>query len=132
MADVPIKIPKKPLRLTRWVFFSCAVLIGASQLYHGLIDLPQSSAERLVVGIDCHYTGSAFHKRAAAMSLRTRIKHEVSFGQRLANEAQRARKIAVTLPPGKKRDAFLEKARLADLAAHMNGWLTSPELTPPK
>jgi hypothetical protein len=62
------------------------------------------------------------------MSSRTRIKHEISFGQRLANEAQRAREIAVTLPPGKKRDAFLEKARLADLAARINGWLASPEL----
>jgi hypothetical protein len=62
------------------------------------------------------------------MSSRTRVKHEISFGQRLANEAQRAREMAVTLPPGKKRDALLEKARLADLAARINGWLASPEL----
>ena len=61
-------------------------------------------------------------------SSRTRVKHEISFGQRLANEAQRAREMAVTLPPGKKRDALLEKARLADLAARINGWLASPEL----
>jgi hypothetical protein len=42
------------------------------------------------------------------MSSRTRVKHEISFGQRLANEAQRAREMAVTLPPGKNRDALLE------------------------
>jgi len=61
------------------------------------------------------------------MSSRTRIKHEISFGQRLANEARSARELAITLPPGKKRDALLEKARLADLAARFNGWLSSTE-----
>lgn len=65
---------------------------------------------------------SAFQKKATAMSSRTRVKHEISFDQRLAIEAQRAREMAVTLPPGKKRDALLEKARLADLAARINGW----------
>jgi hypothetical protein len=60
------------------------------------------------------------------------IKDEISFGQRLANEAQRAREIAYTLPPGKRRDALLEKARLADLGARINGWLAGPELAPIK
>ena len=55
-----------------------------------------------------------------------------SFGQRLANEAQRAREMALTLPPGKKRDALLEKARLADLGARINGWPPAPELLPVK
>jgi len=54
------------------------------------------------------------------------IKEEISFCQRLANEAQRAREIAYTLPPGKKRDALLEKARLADLGARINGWRPVP------
>jgi len=31
--------------------------------------------------------------------------------------------VALTLPPGKKRDALLEKARLANLGARINGWL---------
>jgi hypothetical protein len=60
------------------------------------------------------------------------IKDEISFGQRLANEAERAREIAYTLPPGKKRDALLEKARLADLGARINGWLAGPEPAPVK
>jgi hypothetical protein len=55
---------------------------------------------------------------------------EISFGKRLANEAQRAREMALALPPGKKRDALLEKARLADLGARINGWLVSPKVTP--
>lgn len=57
---------------------------------------------------------------------------EIPFGQRLANEAQRARDMALALPPGKKREALLEKARLADLGARINGWLVSPKLTPPR
>jgi hypothetical protein len=60
------------------------------------------------------------------------IEDEISFAQRLANEAQRAREMAYSLPPGKKRDALLEKARLADLGARINGWLARPELAPVK
>ena len=55
----------------------------------------------------------------------SRITQEISFGERLANEAQRARDMAATLPPGKKQDALLEKARLADLGARLNGWLAA-------
>jgi hypothetical protein len=65
--------------------------------------------------------------RVTAME-RQQIKDEISFAQRLANEAQRARELAYTLPLGKKRDALLEKARLADLGARINGWLPSPKL----
>jgi hypothetical protein len=60
------------------------------------------------------------------------IKDEIPFGQRLANEAERAREMAYTLPPGKQRDALLEKARLADLGARINGWPVGPEPTPVK
>jgi hypothetical protein len=81
----------------------------------------------LYLYIGCSARGARL-KKATATSSRNRVKHELSFGQRLANEAQRAREMAVTLPPGKKRDALLEKARLADLAARINGWLASPEL----
>lgn len=60
------------------------------------------------------------------------ISDKISFGQRLANEAQRARELAYSLPLGKKRDALLEKARLADLGARINGWVIGPELSPVK
>jgi hypothetical protein len=59
-----------------------------------------------------------------------RTMQQRSFGERLANEAQRARETALTLPPGNKRDALLEKARLADLGARINGWLAATELDP--
>jgi hypothetical protein len=67
-------------------------------------------------------------QKGTVMSPRRFVRHEISFGQRLANEARRARAMAFTLPPGKMRDALLEKARLADLAARINGWLAAPEL----
>jgi hypothetical protein len=57
----------------------------------------------------------------------SRITQEISFGERLANEAQRARDMAATLPPGKKQDALLEKARLADLGAPQ--WLAGPRFS---
>jgi hypothetical protein len=60
------------------------------------------------------------------------IKDEVSFGQRLANEAQRARDMAYILPPGKKRDALLEKARLTVPGARINGWLAGLKVAPVK
>lgn len=40
--------------------------------------------------------------------------------------------MALALPPGKKRDALLEKACLADLGARINGCPVSPESTPVK
>jgi hypothetical protein len=85
----------------------------------------QGAGTSLVAKVFCQSKGSAYQK-AAAMSPRTGASHEISFGQRLANESQRARELAITLPPGKMRDALLEKARLADLAARINGWVASP------
>ena len=75
--------------------------------------------------------------RITHLSSKQNMKHQhtkdqVSFGQRLANEANRARELAYSLPAGKKRDALLEKARLADLGARINGWLVGPELAPVK
>ena len=66
------------------------------------------------------------------MMRRTESEDDISFGQRLANEAERAREMARTLPLGKKRDALLEKARLADLGARINGWLAGREPVPIK
>jgi hypothetical protein len=45
---------------------------------------------------------------------------------RLVSVSQTNREVAITLPDGKKRDALFEKARLADLAARINGWLGPP------
>ena len=63
---------------------------------------------------------------------RRRIKHEKTFQERLAEEAQRFREAAQKLPPGSHaQELLLRRARQAESASHMNEWLTSPGLQPP-
>jgi hypothetical protein len=63
---------------------------------------------------------------------RRRIKHTMSFDERLAHRAQRLREQAKTLPPGTERDELIRKARQAETASRVNEWLTSPGLASPK
>jgi hypothetical protein len=51
---------------------------------------------------------------------------------RLAEEAKRLRDEAKLLKPSAARDALLRRARQAETAAHMSGWLRSPGLRPPQ
>ena len=57
---------------------------------------------------------------------RNRRKHAVSFDARLQMAADQAHEAARQLPEGEAREALLERARQAETAAHINGWLTSP------
>lgn len=66
------------------------------------------------------------------MQQRRRFKQTVSFEDRLAQEAHRAKAEAETLPEGAQRDLLLKKARQAEAAAHINEWLSSPGLRPPR
>ena len=50
---------------------------------------------------------------------------------RLSAEAERLRKEARGTPPGVARDRLIRMARLAETAAHMNQWLSSPGLKVP-
>jgi hypothetical protein len=63
---------------------------------------------------------------------RRRIKHTMSFDERLADRARRLRDQAKTLPPGIERDELTRKARQAETASRVNEWLTSPGLASPK
>jgi hypothetical protein len=64
---------------------------------------------------------------------RQRTKHTASFEERLADEAQRLRAAAAEEPAGSVgREALLRQARRVETAAHMNDWLKSPGLQPPK
>ncbi len=65
------------------------------------------------------------------MIKRRRIKHTTSFRDRLAAFAKAARARASGLPSRSVRDDMLCKARRADIAAHLDGWLNSPGLQPP-
>jgi hypothetical protein len=66
------------------------------------------------------------------MQKRRRVTREKSFQQRLAEEAQRYREEAKKLPHGPQRELYLRRARQAETASHINDWLTSPGLQPPK
>nr|WP_083519087.1 hypothetical protein [Bradyrhizobium jicamae] len=50
----------------------------------------------------------------------------------LSEEAERLRQEARGTPPGVERDRLIRRARLAETAAHLNAWVTSPGLQPPK
>jgi hypothetical protein len=62
---------------------------------------------------------------------RRRFKNTLTFPDRLANEAERLREEAETKPPGPERDALLRKARQADIAAHIDQWVSSAGLKAP-
>ena len=66
------------------------------------------------------------------MLSRRRFIHVKPLKQRLLEEAQNLREEAKLLPYGPLRDAVLMKARQAETAAHMDDWLASPGLQPPK
>lgn len=64
---------------------------------------------------------------------RRRITHEKTFQERLAEEALRFKAAAQKLPPGSHaQELLLRRARQAETASHINEWLTSPGLRPPK
>lgn len=66
------------------------------------------------------------------MKKRNRRKQTLSFGERLQQAADLARKAASLLPMGREREALLKKARQTEVAAHINEWLASPGLQSPK
>jgi hypothetical protein len=58
-------------------------------------------------------------------------KPHIPFEARLEQEASRLKQVASQLPPGTERDMLLRKSQQITIAAHINDWLTSPELQPP-
>lgn len=63
---------------------------------------------------------------------RRRFKQTLILEARLADEAKRLRAEAKRLPPGAERDELIRKVRQAEIASHLNEWLTSPGLRPPE
>jgi hypothetical protein len=64
--------------------------------------------------------------------LRRRFKQAKSLKQRLLDRVRSLRDEARLLPPGAHREGLLRQALEADTAAHMDEWLRSPGLEPPK
>lgn len=65
------------------------------------------------------------------MVKRERRKNTQTFEERLAEEAQFFRREAEKLPPGTPRELLLRRARQAETASQISGWLKSPGLQPP-
>jgi hypothetical protein len=64
---------------------------------------------------------------------RRRFKHTISFEERLAEEAKKFRDEAEKQPIGSlARELLLRRARQAETASHINSWVSSPGLQPPK
>ena len=61
-----------------------------------------------------------------------RFKQTPSFKDRLFIWSQKIRADAEKVPPGPNRDGLLMKTELADTAAHIDDWINSPGLRPPK
>jgi len=66
------------------------------------------------------------------MLKRRRFKQTKSLKERLLERAEQFREEAKLLPYGLVRDAVIKRARQAEAAAHMDEWLNSPGLQPPK
>ncbi|TYL84774.1 MULTISPECIES: hypothetical protein [Bradyrhizobium] len=66
------------------------------------------------------------------MQRRRRFKQTVPLEERLAEEAQRLRDKAKSLPPGPQREDALRRARQAETGSHMSEWLRTPGLQPPE
>jgi hypothetical protein len=66
------------------------------------------------------------------MFQRRRFKQLLSFAERLDQEAARLRTHAKALPHGLEREMCIRKARQAETATHIDEWLSSPGLRPPK
>jgi hypothetical protein len=64
---------------------------------------------------------------------RRRVKHIETFEERLAQEAIKFKEAADKQPSGSMaRELLLRRARQAETASHINQWLSSPGLQPPK
>ena len=63
---------------------------------------------------------------------RPRIRHTLSFEERLAKAARQAREGADLLPPGLERELLLRKAHACEIAAEINEWISSPDAQLPQ
>lgn len=65
------------------------------------------------------------------MEMRRRFKQVVSLKERLIQQAENLRGQADQVH-GTQREELLRKAREAEMTAHVDDWLSSPGLQPPK
>ena len=58
--------------------------------------------------------------------------HKLPLQDRLALHTSRLKEEAQALQPGPERDAMMRRARQAETGSHVNEWLSSPGLKPPR
>lgn len=61
-----------------------------------------------------------------------RFKQFLSLNDRLKLFSDQLKAKAAALSPGPEKDALLTRARLVDTTAHIDEWVSSPGLQPPK
>jgi hypothetical protein len=66
------------------------------------------------------------------MQRRKRTRQTETLAERLQQASDRFRSEARLKPPGMEREILLKRARQADVAAHIDEWLSSPGLRPPR
>jgi hypothetical protein len=66
------------------------------------------------------------------MVQRRRFKQQTSFLDRVEEWARGLRVQADALPPGPERDVLLQKIEQTETAKHLEQWVSSPGLRPPK
>jgi hypothetical protein len=66
------------------------------------------------------------------MSTRHRFRQSQSLKDRLSSFAKQTREKASRLKPGPEKDDLLRRARQADTASHLEEWVNSEGLQPPR
>ena len=66
------------------------------------------------------------------MKSRIRLKQTLSLRDRIELWAGKVRDRAAGLPPGKRKEVLLKKVRTAEAASHLDAWVNSRGLQPPK
>ena len=72
-----------------------------------------------------------FLRNGAASMKRRHFTHTTTLEQRLAQQAERLRQGAKGTPLGIDRERMIRRARQAEIALHVNEWLSSPNLKAP-
>jgi hypothetical protein len=57
---------------------------------------------------------------------------KITIEEKWLQQSEAAKNEAQKLPHGKEREALVRKARQLETASHINEWLSSPGLTPPR
>ncbi|HXP42809.1 MAG TPA: hypothetical protein VN833_21320 [Candidatus Acidoferrales bacterium] len=66
------------------------------------------------------------------MKKRRRFKQTVSMRERIELWAEKVRDQAALLPAGHQKEALLKKVRTAEAASHLDLWVNSRGLQPPR